>query len=91
MSFTKKLKRPKDMTDSDLLAVFRLAQKIARNQGQHLPLTVTRHEPETPGIMPPIHHPTIERDLDIFRREMERNNDIFKTFGGQIPPSSLKK
>ena len=91
MSFTKKLKRTKDMTDSDLLAEFRLAQKIARNQGQHLPLTVTRHEPETPGIMTPIHRPTVERDLDIFRRELERNGDVFNTFGGQMPSSSHKK
>ena len=91
MSFTKKLKRTKDMTDSELLAEFRLAQKITRSQGQHLPLTVTRHEPEAPGIMPSIHRPTVERDWNIFRRELDRNDGIFKTFGGQIPPSSLRK
>ena len=68
MRGAKRLKPAKDMTDDELLNEFRLAQSMARKRGQHLPLTVTRSDPENPTL----HRPTVERDLDMFRREFSQ-------------------
>jgi len=53
MRTTKRLKPAKDMTEDELLNEFRLAQSTARRRGQHLPLTVTRSDPEKPRHAPP--------------------------------------
>ena len=58
-------KNPKDMTDDELLAEFRQAQRAAKTRGQHLPLTVTRADP----VNPTIHRPTIEDEIEIFRKK----------------------
>ena len=77
-------KNPKDMTDDELLAEFRQAQRAAKAQGQHLPLTVTRQDPTNPTI----HRPTVEEEIEIIRKEnaqqrMAQNTaaDVIKGIG----------
>lgn len=90
MALNNFLKPTKDMTDDDLLAEFQLAQKVARRQGRHLPLTVTKTTPEGSGEKPTIHRPTTERDLDIFRKGIENAPEALQHFRTELPRSSLK-
>ena len=73
-------KNPKDMTDDELLAEFRQAQRAAKARGQHLPLTVTRADP----VNPTIHRPTVEEEIETFRKQRVAQNtaaDVTKGIG----------
>ena len=66
--------------DDELLTEFRQAQRAAKAQGQHLPLTVTRQDPTNPTT----HRPTVEREVETFRKQRVVQNtaaDVVKGIG----------
>lgn len=89
MAFTSALKPTKDMTDDELYNEFSFLQKIARQNGQNLPLMLAN-----PGTVrsrtgtPPFDRGTVQQQLDIFRRDLDTNDDLQKAYGSQMPESS---
>lgn len=90
MTFIGNLKKPKDMTDDELVEEFEIIQKIAKQRGEHLPLPATAREQVGNGQTPPIHRGETEKQLQALRADFDKDPDMRETLEKRIPTSSKK-
>lgn len=90
MTFIKKLKRSKDMSDDELFAEFKTIQGIVRKRGEHVPLPVKHRDDLPDGRTPPIHRPSAEKQLEALRADLEKDPDLRDIFEKSLPAGSFK-
>lgn len=79
------------MTDEELYNEFKALQGFVKRQGQALPITMANTPPrDNRSKTPNFHRETVREQLNVFRQELDRDPELQRGFGSQIPHSSYQ-